>query len=120
MPLADLALDTFPCNGHTTTSDALWAGVPVLSLQGEAFAARVAASLLSAAGLPELIVDSAGAYRQTALRFAQDAEWRGGLTRRTQALREHSPLFDGVAFARKLEFLLDDCAVRHASADTIK
>ena len=120
LPLADLALDTFPCNGHTTTSDALWAGVPVLSLQGEAFAARVAASLLSAAGLPELIVDSAGAYRQTALRFAQDAEWRGGLTRRTQALREHSPLFDGVAFARKLEFLLDDCAVRHARADTIK
>ena len=119
LPLADLALDTFPCNGHTTTSDALWAGVPVLSLQGETFAARVAASLLSAAGLPELIVDSADAYHQAVLRFAQDTQWRAALTTRTRALRAQSPLFDGVAFARKFELLLDDCAARNSRGDTI-
>ena len=116
LPLADLALDTFPCNGHTTTSDALWAGVPVVTLQGEAFAARVAGSLLAAAALPELVVESPAAYRQTVLRFCQDAAWRTRLAAQTQALREHSPLFDGAAFARKLETLLIDCASGHPSA----
>ena len=103
LPLADLALDTFPCNGHTTTSDALWAGVPVLTWQGEAFAARVAGSLLTAAGLPELVAPSLAEYRTRLLRWCADADWRAELAARAGALRETSPLFDATAFARKLE-----------------
>ena len=103
LPLADLALDTFPCNGHTTTSDALWAGVPVLTWQGEAFAARVASSLLAAAGLDDLIAVSLADYRSRLLRWCADAAWRADLAARAGALRETSPLFDATAFARKLE-----------------
>ena len=106
LPLADLALDTFPCNGHTTTSDALWAGVPVLSLQGEAFAARVASSLLIAAGLDDLVVNSLVDYRAHLLRWCADADWRADLSARSQALRAQSPLFDAKAFAHKLEHAL--------------
>ncbi|MQY51571.1 tetratricopeptide repeat protein [Rhodocyclus gracilis] len=108
LPLADIALDTFPCNGHTTSSDALWAGVPVISLQGEAFAERVAASLLVAAGLPELVATSREAYRALILRVCTDADWRQSITARARALRVDSPLFDSVAFARRLESLLLD------------
>jgi predicted O-linked N-acetylglucosamine transferase (SPINDLY family) len=106
LSLADLALDTFPCNGHTTTSDALWAGVPVVTLQGEAFAARVAASLLTAAGLEELIADAPKVYLERVIRFCRDAGWRGRLREKTEALRESSGLFDGAAFARGFETLL--------------
>jgi predicted O-linked N-acetylglucosamine transferase (SPINDLY family) len=106
LPLADLALDTFPCNGHTTTSDALWAGVPVVTLRGEAFAARVAASLLATAGLEELIADTPEAYRERVVGLCRDAGLRLRLRARTEALRAASGLFDGVSFARRLESLL--------------
>ena len=101
--LADLGLDTFPCNGHTTTSDALWAGVPVLTWQGEAFASRVASSLLSTAGLDDLIASSLADYRACLLRWCADAAWRADLAARSAALRETNPLFDAEKFARTLE-----------------
>jgi predicted O-linked N-acetylglucosamine transferase (SPINDLY family) len=106
LPLADLALDTFPCNGHTTTSDALWAGVPVVTLRGEAFAARVAASLLTAAGLGEMIAETPKAYGECVAAFCRDAAWRARLREKTEALRGTSRLFDGAAFAREFERLL--------------
>lgn len=106
LPLADLALDTFPCNGHTTTSDALWAGVPVVTLQGEAFAARVASSLLTAAGLDELVARSEADYVATVVRLCRDREGLRRLRKQAEALRSESDLFDGQAFARKLEALL--------------
>ncbi|HWU54988.1 MAG TPA: tetratricopeptide repeat protein, partial [Rhizomicrobium sp.] len=74
MQAADLFLDTFHYNAHTTASDALWAGLPVLTRTGGAFAARVAASLLHAAGLPELVTDSSLAYEQLALKLARDPD----------------------------------------------
>src|SRR5262249_31284059 len=70
--LADLFLDTLPCNAHTTASDALWAGLPVLTCCGNSFAGRVAASLLTAVGLPELITHSFADYEARALRLARD------------------------------------------------
>src|SRR5205814_3329585 len=70
--LADLFLDTLPYNAHTTASDALWAGLPVLTCRGSAFAARVAASLLGAVGLPELVTDNPADYESLALRLAFD------------------------------------------------
>src|SRR5262249_35962568 len=70
--LADIFLDTLPVNGHTTASDALWAGLPVLTCQGEAFAGRVASSLLHAVGLPELVTHSMEDYESLATRLARD------------------------------------------------
>ena len=71
--LADLFLDTLPYNAHTTASDALWTGLPVVTCQGNAFAGRVAASLLNAVGLPELVTHSLADYEALALRLATDA-----------------------------------------------
>ena len=68
--LADLFLDTLPYNAHTTASDALWAGLPVVTCQGNAFAGRVAASLLNAVGLPELVTHNLADYEALALRLA--------------------------------------------------
>jgi len=70
--LADLFLDTLPVGAHTTASDALWAGLPVLTIAGATFAGRVAASLLTAIGLPELIAHSRDEYRELALRLVRD------------------------------------------------
>jgi predicted O-linked N-acetylglucosamine transferase (SPINDLY family) len=108
LPLADLALDTFPCNGHTTTSDALWAGVPVVALQGEAFASRVASSLLVAVGLDELVATTPDAYRERIIGFCRDAGFREQIRRKTETLRASSSAFDSAAFARKLEALLTE------------
>jgi len=110
---ADLFLDTLRVNAHTTASDALWAGVPVLTCPGEAFQARVAASLLHAAGLPELVVDSLAAYEETAVRLGQGYP-RDGETGELAALRRRladnrltCPLFDTERYARHLERAYD-------------
>ena len=110
LPLADLALDTFPCNGHTTTSDALWAGVPVVTLQGDAFAARVAGSLLVESGLPECVVTTADDYRRFVIDFCRDEVLRASLKARCGRLRAESALFDAETFARKFEALLTQVA----------
>lgn len=101
--LADLFLDTLPYNAHTTASDALWAGVPVLTIAGESFAGRVAGSLLTTLGLPELITDSVENYRQKALIFARNSVAMNTLRERLLDARERADVFDGRAFARRLE-----------------
>ncbi len=100
---ADLFLDTFPVNAHTTASDALWAGCPVLTLAGETFASRVAGSLLRTMGLPELVTTSLADYQALALRLARNADMLADLRTRLEANRKNSPLFDGGQFARNLE-----------------
>ncbi|NCA69133.1 MAG: tetratricopeptide repeat protein [Sphingobacteriia bacterium] len=105
LALADLFLDTRPYNAHTTASDALWAGVPVLTCPGRTFPSRVAASLLRAVGLPELIATDLDDYRARALRLARAPEERAELQQRLRAARDTAPLFDVAAFARALESL---------------
>jgi len=101
--LADLFLDTFAYNAHTTGSDALWAGLPLVSKLGRGFAARVGGSLLNAVGLPELITQTPDAYEALALDLANDpgrlAEIRSTLAQN----RSGAPLFDSGRFARNLE-----------------
>lgn len=93
MAEADLFLDTRWYNGHTTVAESLWAGVPVLTWSGETFAARVAAAMNLSLGLPEMNVDSAQAYHETALRFVHDVAWRNQLQARLRARRlDSAPL----------------------------
>jgi predicted O-linked N-acetylglucosamine transferase (SPINDLY family) len=101
--LADLFLDTFPCNAHTTASDALWAGLPVLTRAGETFASRVAASLLRAIDLPELVTTTEASYEGLALEFAFDKERCQGIRERLERNRLTSPLFDLPLFTKHLE-----------------
>jgi predicted O-linked N-acetylglucosamine transferase (SPINDLY family) len=100
---ADLFLDTLPYNAGTTASDALWAGLPVLTLTGEAFASRIAASLLSAIGVPELITSTQQEYEQLALELATSPTRLAALRGTIQANRLTSALFDTPRFARNLE-----------------
>lgn len=100
---ADLFLDTWPVGAHTTASDALWAGLPMLTLLGDAFAGRVGASLLGALGLPELITASVAEYERTALDLMRDPVMLAALRRRLDAARGTASLFDPAAFARRLE-----------------
>ena len=101
--VADLFLDTLPYNAHTTASDALWAGLPVLTCVGNCFAGRVAASLLHAVGLPELVTRSLDAYEALAVRLAQEPAQRASLRAKLEALRATAPLFDTGRFAANLE-----------------
>jgi len=103
MACADLFLDTLPYNAHTTAADALWAGLPLLTCKGATFAGRVAASLLSACGLPELITDSLPAYERRALSLVRDASALAAIRRKLQDNRATSPLFDTQRFTRHLE-----------------
>jgi predicted O-linked N-acetylglucosamine transferase (SPINDLY family) len=100
---AGLFLDTFPCNAHTTASDALWAGLPVLTRMGESFASRVAASLLNAVGLPELVTRSREQYEELALELATFPERLTTIRERLQRNRLTAPLFDCTLFTRHLE-----------------
>lgn len=100
---ADLFLDTVPFNAHTTASDALWAGLPLLTIAGESIAARVAASLLNTLGLHELIAASAEEYEELAVALANDPQRLEALRSRLAAVRLESPLFDTVRFTRDIE-----------------
>jgi len=101
--LADLFLDTFPYNAGTTASDALWCGVPVLTLTGEAFASRIAASLLNALRVPELITSTQRQYEQLAIELGSNPKLHAQIRARIQANRSTSPLFDSPRFTRNLE-----------------
>jgi predicted O-linked N-acetylglucosamine transferase (SPINDLY family) len=98
-----LFLDTLPCNAHTTASDALWAGLPVLTQQGQAFAGRVAASLLHAVGLPELIVHTTQEYEELAMALARDPQRLSRIKAKLAAQRETAPLFNTQQLTRHIE-----------------
>lgn len=100
---ASIALDTYPYNGHTTTSDKLWAGLPVVALRGDHFASRVSASLLEAAGLPELVAAGIDDYVALATRLAKAPEERAAIRQKLAGNRFRMPLFDTQRFARHLE-----------------
>ncbi len=110
---ADLFLDTLPCNAHTTASDALWAGLPVLTCVGQAFAGRVAASLLTAVGLPELVVSCQADYEELAVSLALDPVRLLAVRAQLQAQRLHAPLFDTPAYTRDLESAYVAMVQRH-------
>jgi protein O-GlcNAc transferase len=101
--LADLFLDTLPYNAHTTASDALWAGLPVLTCQGRAFAGRVAASLLRNVGMPELICHSLEEYEAAALRLATDGAALRSVQTKLAQTRKGAPLFDAERYRRHIE-----------------
>ena len=101
--LADLFLDTLPYNAHTTASDALWAGLPVVTTPGQSFPARVAASILQAAGVPELIADDLAAYEALALKLAMDTRALSDIKQKLALHRDTCALFDTARFTRNLE-----------------
>lgn len=101
--LADLFLDTWPYNAHTTASDALWAGLPVLTVLGETFPGRVAASLLTTLGVPELISASLVDYEERAIALTKDAKELASLKEKLTQGLSTSPLFNAPLFAQHLE-----------------
>jgi predicted O-linked N-acetylglucosamine transferase (SPINDLY family) len=103
--LADLVLDTTPYGAHTTASDALWMGVPVLTVSGRSFASRVCGSLVRAAGLPDLVTASAEDYVDRAVALGRDPARLAALKRRLVAGRDTSVLFDVPGLVRSLEDL---------------
>ncbi len=103
LTLADLFLDTLPCNAHTTASDALWAGLPMITCRGNSFSGRVAASLLHAIGLPELVADNLEAYESLALRLAGNSSILQSLREKIAYNRLSTPLFDTGRFRRHIE-----------------
>jgi predicted O-linked N-acetylglucosamine transferase (SPINDLY family) len=105
--LADLFLDTLPYNAHTTAADALWAGVPVVSCRGKTFASRVGASMLTSAGLPDLICSSVDEYRAKAIRLATQPEELRAIRDRLASARESAPVFDIPLYTRSLEALYE-------------
>jgi predicted O-linked N-acetylglucosamine transferase (SPINDLY family) len=103
LQLADLALDTKTVNGHTTTTDCLWAGVPVITIEGKHFASRVSASMLRAIGQPELITKDLKEYERLALSLAKNPNI---LLKHKQKLKSNlpkTPLFDTEKYAKNLE-----------------
>jgi predicted O-linked N-acetylglucosamine transferase (SPINDLY family) len=111
--LADLFLDTSPYNAHTTASDALWAGLPVLTCIGETFPGRVAASLLNAIGLPELITTTLEAYEQTAIDLVGHPEKLTAIKQKLAENRLTTPLFDTKLFTKHIEAVYTKMYKRH-------
>jgi predicted O-linked N-acetylglucosamine transferase (SPINDLY family) len=110
---ADLFLDTLPYNAHTTASDALWAGLPVLTCLGETLVGRVAASLLRAIGLPELITTTPAQYERLAIELATNPERLASIRRRLADNRLTTPLFDTRLFTRHIEAAYAAMHARH-------
>ena len=110
---ADLFLDTLPCNAHTTASDALWAALPVLTCCGEAFAGRVAASLLMAMKMPELIAYTQAQYEELAVELATYPERLAQLKQRLMHYRLTAPLFDTPLYTKHLEAAYAQIHERH-------
>jgi predicted O-linked N-acetylglucosamine transferase (SPINDLY family) len=101
--LADLFLDSFDCNAHTTASDALWAGLPILTKAGRGFPARVSASLLHAIGLSSLVTEDERAYEERAFALATDAAMMANVRDTLARNRTKMPLFDSLRFVRDIE-----------------
>jgi protein O-GlcNAc transferase len=115
---AGLFLDTSPCNAHTTASDALWMGVPVLTLTGRTFAGRVATSLLHAVGLPQLCTASPAEYAALAIRLARTPSELSALATHLEEGRRTFPLFDTAVYCRNLEAAYEECWTRHLAGTT--
>jgi predicted O-linked N-acetylglucosamine transferase (SPINDLY family) len=101
--IADIALDTFPYTSHTTASDALWAGCPLVGRVGDTFASRVSGSVLRAAGLPELVTFTSTEFENVAVELALAPERRAALRRHLQEGRMKFPLFDAPRFVANIE-----------------
>jgi predicted O-linked N-acetylglucosamine transferase (SPINDLY family) len=108
-----LLIDTFPYNAHTTTSDALWAGLPVLTLIGKSFASRVAASLLNAMELPELITLTQSQYESKAIELANNPFMLAEIKEKVKRRRLTSPLFNAHLFARHIESAYEEINKRY-------
>jgi len=115
LELADLFLDTLPFNAHTTAADALWAGLPVLTRPGETFAGRVAASLLNAVGLPELVTTTSEIYEQTAVDLAKEPAKLEAIKQKLAGNRLSTPLFNTELFTRHIEAAYTAMYLRHQS-----
>ena len=113
--VADLFLDTLPCNAHTTASDALWAGLPVLTCMGESFASRVAASLLYAIGLPELVTETHADYEAVAIELATNPTKLRGIKDQLARNRLTTPLFDTALFVEHIEAAYTKMYARYLS-----
>jgi predicted O-linked N-acetylglucosamine transferase (SPINDLY family) len=120
MRAADLVLDTRPYNAHTTSSDALWVGVPVVTCPGETFASRVAGSLLDAIGTPELIAASAADYEALAIRLARAPAELAALRRKIERNRPFAHMFDTPTYARNLEQAYERIWANHAAGNPPK
>jgi predicted O-linked N-acetylglucosamine transferase (SPINDLY family) len=101
--VADLSLDTYPYTSHTTASDALWAGCPLVTCTGETFASRVAGSILINAGMRELVTDDLAEYERKVLELATSPGRLQDIRRRLQASRDSCALFDTPRFVQNLE-----------------
>ncbi len=101
----DVALDPFPYNGTTTTCEALWMGVPVVTLRGDRHSGRVGHSLLAAAGLPEWVADSEADYLRIALGLVSDPAGLASCRRELRGRLAASPLLDGRVFTRTMQEL---------------
>ncbi|MDB5525434.1 MAG: hypothetical protein JWM58_3197 [Rhizobium sp.] len=112
LPAIDIALDSFPYNGHTTTSDLLWAGVPVPTYKGTHFASRVSESLLAALGVPELVAEDPETYIAFVRALAADDRARQAIRAKIAANRTTMPLFDTARFTRHLERAFEMMATR--------
>jgi predicted O-linked N-acetylglucosamine transferase (SPINDLY family) len=111
--LADLFLDTFPCNAHTTASDSLWAGLPLLTRMGDSFVSRVAASLLCAVDLPELIASSQEEYENKAIYFGNSLEKLQIIREKLNEYRQKSPLFNTPLMTKNIENLFTQMYERY-------
>jgi predicted O-linked N-acetylglucosamine transferase (SPINDLY family) len=114
---ADLFLDTAPCNAHTTASDALWMGVPVLTLTGATFAGRVATSLLQAVDLPELCTVTLADYVAKAMHLARTPSELSALKAHLEGGRHTFPLFDTAGYCPLLEGVFEEVWARHARGE---
>jgi protein O-GlcNAc transferase len=116
--VADVFLDTLPYNAHTTAADALWAGLPVVTCRGATFPGRVAASMLDALGLPELVADSGEQYEALALRLAREPAYLSTVRAKLTDNRRNHPLFNTVRFTRHLEQAYLTMIERHRSGQS--
>ena len=113
--LVDLFLDTYPYNAGTTASDALWMGLPVLTLSGNSFSSRMAASLLNAVNIPELITNSQSKYEAKAIELATNSKKINSIKENLANKIDSTPLFDSVKFTKNLESLYFKMFERHSN-----
>ena len=117
LQLADLVLDTAPFGAHATASDALWAGVPIITCEEETFPSRVAGRLLHAIGLPQLVARDFDEYLDIAQRLATDADAYAALRAKLDANRLTTPLFDVATYTRVLELLFERMWLRRQNGE---